>query len=101
MQQIIAAHAWPARDTSRDDHDIRIRRIRIVIRPEQAAVKALQRGALSQIQGFPLRHTLYNINQDHIAQFLRRGPVGGRRTNISCPYNGDFGSQPLLLLMLL
>src|SRR5215831_19221984 len=99
MEQVIATHPRLAGHTSRDHYNIGIRRIGIVIRPHQAAVKVLQRGTLSQIKGFALWHTLNNIDQDHITQFLRRSPVGSCGADVSCSYDRNFGSQPLVLLL--
>ena len=69
-QQIVAAHARLTRYARRHDHYIGALNAGVRFSSRQSRIEATHGRALSQIQGFPLRNAVYNIENNNIAELF-------------------------------
>ena len=83
LKQIIAAHPRLARKARGDHHQVRIRRVGVVIGAFDSDVVAFDGTGLEQVQPFALRNTLKNIYEDDISELSVCKPMGQRRAHIS------------------
>jgi hypothetical protein len=90
VQQVVAAHARLARNACRDDHDVAVGGVGVVVGAGDANVGSFDGQRLRQVECLALRHALYHINQDHVGQFLGHDPVSCRGANIAGSHNGNF-----------
>src|SRR5688500_3871748 len=89
-QQIITAHSWLARQTCRDDDDIGIFSLCIIICTADPDVPADYRHCLQQIQCLTLRHSLQDIHQHKVSNFSFGKPVCSGCAGHARPNNRDF-----------
>ncbi len=78
LEQLIAAHAGPSRDTGGDDGHIAVGGLLIGSCPDDVGVESFDGPALEQVERLALGKILLlrDIDQDDVAQFLFRGPLG-------------------------
>ena len=89
-QQIVAAHARLAGDTSGDDDHICAGDIGIIVRALEVHIKAFDRRALGQIERLALRHAIHHVEQHDIAQGALRREVSQRAADVAGADQGDF-----------
>jgi len=81
-EQVVPAHPRLPGDAGRHDNDVRVRRIRVTVRPDDPGIVALNGGRFRQIEGLALRNPLHDIDEADIAQRLLRETLGRRGTHI-------------------
>jgi hypothetical protein len=89
-QQIITAHTRLARQARRDDDNIGAFGCSIIIRADDFHILADNRHRLQQVQGFPLWHSLYYVNQNKISNFTFSKPVCSGCARHACANDRDF-----------
>ena len=79
--QIIAAHAWLARNTGRNHDDIGIGGVGVIRCPGDSGIKALDRRALCQIEHLAFDDVLLfgNVENNDVAKFPLRRPTERRK----------------------
>ena len=70
VQQIVAAHAWLARDPSGDNDDVGIGRCGVVVGSEYVRVTLFDWHCLKQVETLALRNTFDDVNQNDVSQFF-------------------------------
>src|SRR5215469_14816558 len=70
VKQIVTAHPWLARDAGGDDHDVGVRRVFVVVGAGNVRVPLLDWHGLEQVESFPLRNALDDINEYNIGEFF-------------------------------
>ena len=96
VEQIIATHTRLARHASGDDHDVRIRRVGVVLRAEDVGVPLFNRHGLQQVEAFTLRHAFDDVDKNHVGELFRGNPVSGRGPHISRADDRDFIAHDVL-----
>lgn len=81
-----------------DDADIGARDIGVILRALQRGVEAFGGTRLGNVERLALGRALGNIEKNDIAQFLQRGEVGKRATDLPCADKRDLGSGHGFLL---
>ena len=81
VEQVVAAHARLARDARRDDHDVRVRSVFVIVGAADVGITLLNRHGFEQIETLPLRHALNDVDKNHVREFFTRNPVSR-----SCAY---------------
>ena len=66
VEQVVAAHAGFARNSSGDDDYVRIGGLSVVVRAEDRGVALLDRHSLEQIETFSLRDSFYDVDEHDI-----------------------------------
>ena len=113
--QIVPAHAGLSRQASRHDHHVAVTGRLVVAGPDDLRVKPLDRRRFAAGPALfrpgwcwaPSSGPILfgdgdfgDVEQDDVAQFLARRPVGRRRPDVSCPDDADLrtshGSFPFL-----
>jgi len=98
--QVVAAHPRLAGDSGRDDHQFGSGRQAVVIRPDDARIEAFDRCGLVLVEGFPLRDTFDDIDQDDGTGELFFGEaLGGGGADVAGANDGDLGEQGVGKLM--
>ncbi len=82
-QQVVAAHAGLAGKTRRHHHQIRIRRVRVIVRSRDFDVVILDGPRFKHIQCLALRDAFQDINQDDICHLLERHPHSYRCADVA------------------
>src|SRR5439155_1759746 len=75
VEQIVAAHAGLAGDAGRDDDDVGVGGIFIVVRATDVGVALLDGHGFEQVESFALRDAFDDVNQDYVGEFF-----GGARS---------------------
>ena len=75
VQQIVAAHAGLSRKAGRDNHDVAVGCVGVVVRAGDVDVGSFNGKSLLQIQRLALRHAFDYIDHHHVGQFLGHKPV--------------------------
>ncbi len=83
VEQVVAAHAGLARDAGRDDDNIRIGSVFVVVGAADVGIALLDRHGLEQIEPLALRYAFDDVDQDYIGEFFGSDPVGGRRAYVA------------------
>ncbi len=93
-QQVIAAHARFARDAGGHDDHVAVGRVVVAGGADDVGVEAEDRRGLHQVERFAPRHVLGlgNIEQDDVAEFGGRTPMGTGGSDVSGSDDGDFCS---------
>ena len=90
IEQIVAVHAWLARDAGGNHNDVRIRGVGVILCAEYVRVPFLDRHSLQQVKALALRYAFNDIDQHYIGQFLGRKPMSCRRAHVSRTYDCHF-----------
>src|SRR6185437_10036172 len=90
VQQVVTAHARLAGNSGGDDHDVRIRRVRVIIGAEHKRIALLHRHGFGQIQSLALRDSFEHVNQYYVGQFLGRDPVSCRGAHVASSHDCYF-----------
>ena len=69
-QQVVAAHARPARHAGGDDHYVRAGRIGVVVGADYGGVRAEDGPGLEHVEGFALGQPLDYVDQHHVGVAL-------------------------------
>jgi len=82
------------RYSCRDNYHVASRRIVVAGRADDIRIESHHRRGLHKVQGFAFGHvsSLWDIDQDNIAQFCCSAPVRRRRSHISSTDDTDLGS---------
>ena len=88
-EQIVTAHPRLARHAGGNDDHVRARDVLVIIGARDLRVEPFNRAALTQVERFSLRNALHDVEQDNVTQFLLRGEMGKRPTNITCANQRD------------
>src|SRR5581483_5750370 len=65
VQQVVAAHPWFARHPGRDNDDVGIGGIGVVLSAQDVCVTLFEGHRFQQVQSFSLRNTFDDVNQHH------------------------------------
>ena len=82
-EQIVAAHSRLAGDAGGDDDDVGALDVGIVVRALEGDVEALDRAALGEVERLALGDALDDVEQDDVAQLLRRREMSQRAADIA------------------
>ena len=93
VEQIVAAHARLAGNARGDDHDVGMRRGRVVVGAGHMHIAPFDRHCLQQVEGLALGNALHDVDQDNIGQFLGSDPVGRGGAYVAGAYNAYFLSH--------
>jgi hypothetical protein len=88
-QQIVAAHARLAGHTGGHDDHVGTGDVGIVVRAGDLGVEAFNRAALRQVQSLALGDAIGDVEEDDVAQFLLRGQMGQRATDVASADQSD------------
>ena len=84
-EQVVAAHAGLAGHAGGDDDDIGAGDRRIVARARKSRIDALDRGRFRQVQRLALRHSVDDVEENDVAQFLDRRQMRQRAADLTGP----------------
>jgi hypothetical protein len=88
--EVVAAHAGLAGD-ARGDHDhLGARGVLVVVRADDAGVRALDRRRLHHVEALALRHALDDIDQHHVGELAVGDPLRERRPDVARPDHRHF-----------
>src|SRR5205807_1856999 len=90
VEQVVAAHAGFARNSSSDDDDVRIGGISVVVSADDVGVALFNWHGFEQVEAFTLRDSFDDVNEDNVREFFRGDPVGGGRADVSRTYDSHF-----------
>jgi hypothetical protein len=82
-EQIVTAHARLARDARRHNANIGACDIFVFICAEDVAVKTFHGAGVRQIQRFPLRQPINDVEHDHVAEPLQQRQMSHRAADIT------------------
>src|SRR5208337_3007135 len=74
-EQVVTAHAGLPRHAGGDDDDIGAGNGRVVARPAEFGVEALDRAGFGKIERLALRDAVNDVEEDNVAEFLKRRQV--------------------------
>ncbi len=99
-EQVVAAHARLPRHAGGDDDDVGAGDGRIVARAGELGVKALDRTRLSEIERLALRDAVDDVEEDDVAEFLKRRQMRQGAADLAGPDQSNLlarhGICPLL-----
>ena len=84
-EQVVAAHAGLPRHAGGDDDDVGAGDGRVVARPDELGVEALDRAGLGKIERLALRHAVDDVEEDDVAEFLDRRQVRQGAADLAGP----------------
>src|SRR5205823_1381345 len=90
VEQVVATHAWLARNAGGDDYNVGVRGIGVVVGAGDDRIALLDGHGFEQVERFALGHALHDVDQHHIGQLLAGDPVCGGRAHVSGTYDRDF-----------
>ena len=90
VEQVVAAHARLAWNSSSDDDDVRIGGISVVVSADDVGVALFNWHGFEQVEAFTLRDSFDDVNEDNVREFFRGDPVGGGRADVSRTYDSHF-----------
>jgi len=90
VQQVVAAHAGLAREPRRDDHDVRVRRIGVVIGAEHPRLRPFDRARLEDVESLALGDALENVEQHDVGELLVREAARRRGADVPRADDADF-----------
>ena len=73
--QVVAAHRGGARLARRDDNDVGVRGIGVILGADHIGVAFLDRHGFQQVQTFALGHAFNDVDQYDIREFFGSDPV--------------------------
>ena len=82
-QQIVAAHARLAGQAGRHHDDVRLGRVGVVVRAEDALVVVLERRRLGEVERLALRQALDDVDQVHVGDARFGDPLGRRGADVA------------------
>ena len=83
VEQVVAAHAGFARDAGRDDDDVGVRGVFVIVGAADVGVAFLDGHGFEQIESLALGHALDDVDEYDVGQFLGGDPVSGRCAHIA------------------
>ena len=88
-QQVVAAHPGLAGEARGDDDDVRARRVRVVVRPDDARVVPDDRRRLGQVEPLALRQPLDDVDEDDVGEPRLGNSLGSRGADVAGADDGD------------
>ena len=89
VEQIVAAHAWLARNPGGNYDHIGVGGVGIILCPDYVGIAFFDWHGLKQVQALPLRHPFHDVNKDYVCQFFGGHPVGRSGAHIARSDDGN------------
>ena len=88
-QEVVPAHPRLAGEPGRDDDDVGAGRVGVVVRADDPAVVADDRGRLGEVEALALGQALDDVDEDDVGETGLGDPLGGGRADVAGADDGD------------